>query len=52
MFLGGFWSWVLWIVVALLCFVSIVGIPWGRVCYKVAEFSASPFGRKQSDRHQ
>ncbi|MFL9865846.1 YccF domain-containing protein [Paraburkholderia fungorum] len=52
LFLGGFWSWALWLVVALLCFVSIVGIPWGRACYNVSEFSSGPFGREAINRHQ
>ena len=39
LFLGGFWAWLLWLVAALLAFVSIVGIPWGRACYNLSELS-------------
>jgi uncharacterized membrane protein YccF (DUF307 family) len=52
LFLGGFWAWLLWLVAALLAFVSIVGIPWGRACYNLSELSVSPFGKEAIDRRQ
>ncbi len=52
LFLGGFWAWASWLAVSLLCFVSIIGSPWGHACLDVAEFSASPFGREAIDRQR
>jgi uncharacterized membrane protein YccF (DUF307 family) len=34
-----------WLVISLICFVTIVGIPWGRACFNIALFSLWPFGQ-------
>jgi uncharacterized membrane protein YccF (DUF307 family) len=50
--LGGFWSWLLWLVASALCFISILGIPWGRACYNISELAASPFGKEAINRRE
>jgi uncharacterized membrane protein YccF (DUF307 family) len=51
-FRGGFWSWLLWLVASVLCFISIVGIPWGRACYNISRLAASPFGKEAINRRE
>jgi uncharacterized membrane protein YccF (DUF307 family) len=51
-FLGGFWAWLLWLVASALCFISILGIPWGRACYNISELAASPFGKEAINRRE
>ncbi len=34
-----------WFLYGILAFVSILGIPWGRSCFMLANFSVFPFGR-------
>ncbi|SHE32848.1 Uncharacterized membrane protein YccF, DUF307 family [Atopostipes suicloacalis DSM 15692] len=43
--LGGFISWVSWIVIGILWSITIIGIPIGRQCFKFAKMSAAPFGK-------
>ncbi|MFM0367537.1 YccF domain-containing protein [Paraburkholderia sediminicola] len=50
--LGGFWSWLLWLVASALCFISILGIPWGRACYNISELAAAPFGKEAINRRE
>lgn len=52
LFLGGFWSWILWLMLSALSFISIIGIPWGRACYNISELAATPFGKEAIDRRQ
>jgi uncharacterized membrane protein YccF (DUF307 family) len=33
------WGW------ALLCFISIIGIPWGRACFVIGKLAFMPFGK-------
>ena len=35
----------LWCVAGVFCFISIIGIPWGRACFVMAGFAFMPFGR-------
>ena len=35
----------LWCIAGVLCFISIIGIPWGRACFVMAGFAFMPFGR-------
>ncbi|MCA8211622.1 YccF domain-containing protein [Burkholderia vietnamiensis] len=51
-FLGGFWSWLIWLIGSALAFVSIVGIPWGRACYNISELAAAPFGKEAINRRE
>ena len=39
-----------WWIAGLLCFISIVGIPWGRACFVIGGFAFFPFGRDAVDR--
>lgn len=50
--LGGVWMGIGWWLVGLLCFVSVVGIPWGRACFVIGEFSFFPFGRETVSRRE
>ena len=34
-----------WLFYSLLCFVSIIGIPWGRACFVFSQLALWPFGR-------
>lgn len=43
---GGFFMGLFWWLVGLLAFVTIIGIPWGRACFVIGEFSFFPFGRE------
>ena len=43
---GGFFSAVGWFVSGLLWSLTIVGIPWGRQCFKFAKLSLCPFGKE------
>lgn len=47
---GGFVMGLGWWVVGCLAFLSIVGIPWGRACFVIGEFTFFPFGRTAVDR--
>ena len=39
-----------WWLAGLLCFVSIVGIPWGRACFVIGGFAFLPFGKEAVNR--
>ena len=39
-----------WWLTGLLCFLSIIGIPWGRACFVIGGFAFFPFGRDAVDR--
>jgi len=41
-----------WWFVGLLCFVSIVGIPWGRAAFVMGQFSFFPFGKEAISRKE
>ena len=43
---GGFFSAVGWFVSGLLWSLTVVGIPWGRQCFKFAKLSLCPFGKE------
>lgn len=47
---GGLFMGLAWALVGLLAFVSIAGIPWGRACFTIAEFTFWPFGREAVNR--
>jgi uncharacterized membrane protein YccF (DUF307 family) len=50
--LGGVLMGLAWWFFGLLAFVSIVGIPWGRACFVIGEFSFFPFGREAISRKE
>ena len=41
-----------WWLVGLLAFISIVGIPWGRACFVIGQFTFFPFGKEAVSRKQ
>lgn len=43
--LGGIWMGLAWWLYGILCFISIVGIPWGRPCFVIGQFAFFPFGK-------
>lgn len=45
MILGGMVSFILWFAAGLICCLTIVGIPFGLQCMKIAFFILWPFGR-------
>ena len=36
----------LWCIAGVLCFISIIGIPWGLQCFKFAKLTFWPFGKE------
>ncbi len=48
--LGGVLMGLGWWLVALLAFISIVGIPWGRACFVIGKFAFFPFGKEAVSR--
>src|SRR5262249_31949501 len=47
---GGFIMGLAWLLIALVMFVSIIGIPWGRGALTMAHFTFLPFGREAISR--
>ncbi len=43
---GGVFLGIAWCLYGVICFVSIIGIPWGRACFTMANFCFFPFGRE------
>ncbi|MGC9403993.1 YccF domain-containing protein [Vibrio genomosp. F10] len=43
---GGVFMGLMWWMFGLLAFISIVGIPWGRACFVMGNFSFFPFGQE------
>jgi uncharacterized membrane protein YccF (DUF307 family) len=50
--LGGAVMGLAWWVVGLFAFISIVGIPWGKACFVIGQFSFFPFGREAVSRKE
>ena len=42
---GGILMGLVWWIYGVLCFISIVGIPWGRACFVMGNFAFFPFGK-------
>ena len=49
---GGVFMGLMWWLVGLIAFVSIVGIPWGRACMVIGNFTFFPFGREAISRKE
>lgn len=43
--LGGFVMGVMWCMLGVLAFITIIGIPWARACFTIGIFSFFPFGK-------
>ena len=50
--LGGVFMGLGWWLAGLLAFVSIIGIPWGRACFVIGNFTFFPFGKEAIDREE
>lgn len=50
--LGGLFMGLVWWLFGLPAFVSIVGIPWGRACFVMGNFTFFPFGREAIGREE
>ena len=48
--LGGFIMGILWWLAGIICFVSIIGIPFGRSCFVIGEMAFWPFGQDAINR--
>ena len=48
--LGGVFMGLAWWLVGLLCFISIIGIPWGKACFVIGQFAFFPFGKQAISR--
>jgi uncharacterized membrane protein YccF (DUF307 family) len=42
---GGVLSGILWALVGVVAFCTVIGIPWGRACFMLSNFTFFPFGR-------
>lgn len=43
--LGGFWSWLSWSAAGVICYITIIGIPFGKQCFKMASYGLAPFNK-------
>lgn len=50
--LGGFLMGLLWWFYGVIAFISIVGIPWGKACFVLGQFSFFPFGKEAISRKE
>ena len=48
--LGGFVMGLTWWLAGILCFISIIGIPFSRACFVIGEMTFWPFGQEQISR--
>ena len=48
--LGGAIMGLSWMIISLICFITIIGIPWGRACFVIGKFSFWPFGLEAIER--
>lgn len=49
---GGIVMGLAWWLVGVLAFISIIGIPWGRACFVIGNFSFWPFGYEAISRNE
>ncbi|MHB1514973.1 MAG: YccF domain-containing protein [Acidiferrobacteraceae bacterium] len=49
---GGALMGLAWWLVGLLAFVSVIGIPWGKACFVMGEFTFFPFGQEAISRKE
>ncbi|WP_394130037.1 YccF domain-containing protein [Shewanella maritima] len=48
--MGGFIMGLAWWLAGILCFISIIGIPFGRACFVIGEMTFWPFGQESVNR--
>lgn len=49
---GGLIMGLAWWLAGILCFISIIGIPWGKACFVIGQFTFWPFGKEAVNRKQ
>jgi len=49
---GGLVMGLVWWVVGLIAYLSVVGIPWGKACFVIGEFTFFPFGKEAVSRKE
>ncbi len=50
--LGGVWMGLGWWLAGLLAFITIIGIPWGKACFVIGQFTFFPFGKEAISRKE
>ncbi len=50
--LGGVFMGILWWIMGLICFISIIGIPWAKACFVIGQFTFFPFGKEAISRKE
>jgi uncharacterized membrane protein YccF (DUF307 family) len=50
--LGGIIMGLAWWIMGVICFLTIVGIPWAKACFVIGQFSFLPFGREAISRRE
>jgi len=48
---GGFFMGLAWWFFGTLAFITIIGIPWGKACFVIGQFTFLPFGREAVSRN-
>lgn len=48
--LGGVLMWLAWWFVGLIAYITIIGIPWGKACFVIGQFSFFLFGKEAVSR--
>lgn len=43
---------ILWWIMGLICFISIIGIPWAKACFVIGQFTFFPFGKEAISRKE
>jgi uncharacterized membrane protein YccF (DUF307 family) len=49
---GGFWMAVAWLIAAAIMAITIIGIPWARAAFNIANYTLLPFGRVALSREE
>lgn len=50
--LGGVFMGLTWLVIGLIAYVTIVGIPWAKACFVIGKFTFFPFGKEAISRKE
>jgi uncharacterized membrane protein YccF (DUF307 family) len=50
--LGGVFMGLAWWLIGVIAFITIIGIPWGRACFVIGQFSFFPFGKEAISRKE
>lgn len=48
--LGGAFMGLGWWLAGVICFITVVGIPWGKACFVIGQFAFFPFGKEAVSR--